>query len=247
MTRHATPKSTGFDLNVSQPTQQESLDQSCKANSGVAAPSTSDLLAALSAAVAASAPDVLASLSQGSSYSSGDDKTKMPSVQTATDANSHNKLAQIFSSAGNGRPPLDSSNLPRQETRQILPLQLFGSAEDDSPPKLASSVKYFSSESSNPMEDRSPSSSPPMAQKLFPLHSATERKHERMSVCREHDGAVEASTSRGWTTPLELFNKDSERRAESGVVHSLPYQGGYTSSSVSDHSPSSSNSDAQVT
>lgn len=96
------------------------------------------------------------------------------------------------------------------------------------------------------MEDRSPSSSPPMGQKLFPLHSATGRKHEKMSVCWEDNGAVEASTSRGWGMPLELF-KESERRVDDRVVHSLPYQGGYTSSSVSDHSPSSSNSDAQVT
>lgn len=239
LTKNAAPKSPGFDLNVSQPAQQESFEQTCKANGNPTAPSTTDLLAVLSAALAASASGVLASLSQGSSYSSGDDGTKLPSVETATDANSHSKPTQIFPSAG--KPPLDSSNRLRQEPRQILPLQLFGSAEDDSPPKLASSVKYFSSESSNPMEDRSPSSSPPMAQKLFPLHSASEKKHERMSVCWEDDGAAETSTSRGWTAPLDLF-KDPERRVENGVIS---YQGGYTSSSVSDHSPSSSNSDAQ--
>ncbi|XP_020268251.1 squamosa promoter-binding-like protein 15 isoform X2 [Asparagus officinalis] len=243
LSKNAAPKLTGFDLNVSQPAQ-ESIDQSCKTNANQTAPSTTDLLAVLSSALAASASDVLASLSQGSSYSSGDDKTKMPSVETATDANSHSKPAQNFPSVGNGRPPLDSSHRPRQEPKQTLPLQLFGSAEEDSPPKFASSVKYFSSESSNPMDERSPSSSPPVAQKLFPLHSAAERKHERMSVCWEDDGAVDASTSHRWSTPLELF-KESERQAENGVVHSIPYQGGYTSSSVSDHSPSSSNSDAQ--
>ncbi|XP_020266067.1 squamosa promoter-binding-like protein 15, partial [Asparagus officinalis] len=244
LSKNTSPKSTGFDLNISQPIQEESRDLSCTENGNLTALSTIDLLAVLSAALAVSSPDVLVSLSQGSNYSGGGDKTKMPSVETAADANSHSRPAQTFTSSGNRLPPLDSSNRSRQEARQTLPLQLFGSAEDDSPPKLASSVKYFSSVSSNPMEDRSPSCSPPVAQKVFPLHSATERKHERMSVCLEDDGAVERSMSREWTTPLELF-KESERRVENGVVHSLPYQGGYASSSVSDHSPSSTNSDAQ--
>lgn len=244
LTKNVAPKSTGFDLNVSQPDQPELFDQPCKANGNVAAPSTTDLLTVLSAALAAAAPDVLASLSQGSTYSNGDDKTKQPSVEISADANSHSKPTQMFPFVGSGRPPLSSSNRPRQEPTQNFPLQLFGSADGDSPPKVASPVKYFSSESSNPMEDRSPSASPPMAQKLFPLHSATEKENERMSVCWEDSCVAEASTNRGWTTPLDLF-KESERRVENGVVHSIPYQGGYTSSSVSDQSPSSSNSDAQ--
>ncbi|KAJ6809285.1 squamosa promoter-binding-like protein 15 isoform X2 [Iris pallida] len=243
--KDAAPKSRGFDLNVSQAPEQGAFEQLCKANGDLlTAPSTKELLTVVSAALAASAPDVLASLSQASSYSSGDDKTRMPSVETTTDANSHSMRHQVFSSGGDGRPPLQTCNYQNQvqEVRQTLPLQLFGSAEDDSSPKVASSVKYFSSESSNPMEDRSPSSSPPVAQKLFPLYSSTERKNERMAVCWE-DTAVEASTSRGWSTPLDLF-KESERRVDNGMVHNSPYQAGYTSS-VSDHSPSSSNSDAR--
>ncbi|CBI40788.3 unnamed protein product, partial [Vitis vinifera] len=67
-------------------------------------------------------------------------------------------------------------------------------------PMEDSDCQYFSSDSSNPMEERSPSSSPPVVQKLG---------------------------------------------ADNGAVQSFPYQAGYTSSSGSDHSPSSLNSDAQ--
>ncbi|KAJ6799892.1 squamosa promoter-binding-like protein 15 isoform X2 [Iris pallida] len=241
--KDSAPKSCGFDLNVSQDAEHGSFENPCKANGKLlTAPSTADLLTVLSAALAASAPDVLASLSQASSNSSGDDKSRLPSAEITADGNSHSKQPRIFS-VGDTCSPLQPSGHQIQEARQTLPLQLFGSAEDDSPPKLASSVKYFSSSSSNPMEGRSPSSSPPVAQKLFPLHSATERTHESISVCRE-EAAVEASTSHGWSTPFNLF-KESERRVDNGVGHSSPYQAGYTSSCVSDHSPSSSNSDTQ--
>ncbi|KAJ6833085.1 squamosa promoter-binding-like protein 15 isoform X2 [Iris pallida] len=239
--KDSAPKSCGFDLNVSQDAEHGSFEKPCKTNGHLlTASSTMDLLTVVSAALAASAPDFLASLSQASSYSSGDGKSKLPSVETTADANSHSKQPQIFSSVGGS--PLQPSGHQVQEARQSLPLQLFGSAEDGSPPKLASSLKYFSSSSSNPMEDRSPSSSPPVAQKLSPPHS-TARQHEPMSVCWE-EAAIEASTSHGWTTPLDLF-KESNRRVDNGVGHSSPYQAGYTSSCVSDHSPSSSNSDAQ--
>nr|XP_029122793.1 squamosa promoter-binding-like protein 15 isoform X2 [Elaeis guineensis] len=144
-----------------------------------------------------------------------------------------------------GQYPTEVPDQPVQEARPSLPLQLFGPAEDDSPPKLGSAIKYLSSESSNPMEERSPSSSPPVTQKLFPLHSAEESmKHARMSNCREDNATVELSTSHGWNAPFELF-KDSQRRVDNGIVQNHPYQAGYTSSSGSDHSPSSSNSDAQ--
>ncbi|MFS7937510.1 hypothetical protein Hanom_Chr05g00428411 [Helianthus anomalus] len=44
------------------------------------------------------------------------------------------------------------------DTPVNLQLQLFSSSpENDSPPKLASSRKYFSSDSSNPTEEHSPS------------------------------------------------------------------------------------------
>nr|CAB3483467.1 unnamed protein product [Digitaria exilis] len=72
-------------------------------------------------------------------------------------------------------PPIpDKQNLTDQETRPYLSLQLFGSAEEDIPPKMDSANKYLSSESSNPMDERSPSSSPPITHKFFPIHSVDE-------------------------------------------------------------------------
>lgn len=215
ISNNSSQKSTGLDLNVA--LSQECVDQSCKTNEHPTAASTVDLLKVLSAAV--SNPNALTSLSQGSSFSSGDDKAK-----TSTDANMTMK-----------QPP-----------KQNFPLQLFGSGEDTSPPNFAASVKYFSSECSNPMEDGSPSCSPPAVQKLFPIHSTIHEKHERMSVFREDDdNMVELSTSQEWNTRLELFN-ESNRRAQNNAGHNNPYQGGgYASSSLSNHSPSSSSSDAQ--
>ncbi|KAJ0987136.1 hypothetical protein J5N97_005492 [Dioscorea zingiberensis] len=240
-----------FDLNVAQVSQQVPSEPPQR-NEGIpAASSTMDLLAVLSTALAASAPHALASLSQGSSVVSGDNKAKIRCADSSADVISQKKLLQMFPPVGQGisscatKSTLEACKPPAQEARSSLTFQLFNSAEDDSPPKFGSSRKYLSSESSNPMEERSPSSSPPVAQKLFPLHSATESmKHKRMASSREDNMALEASVSYGWRTPLELF-KESERQVENGAVRSHLYHTSYTSSSGSDHSPSSSNSDAQ--
>lgn len=208
------PKEMGFDLNIS---QQEPPEQSCKTNENQPPESVPDLL------------NILTSFSQNSSYISGDDKTKLQSIETTGDANSHSKTTHSSPSNGNGRPPL---------AKRTAPFKLFGSSGDDSPPNLASSVIYVSSESSNPMEDRSPSCSPPMQKKLFPLNSSSKQ------VWEYNNGTNEASIGQGWVAPHDFF-KDAERRIENTGIHSVTHQGGYASSSVSDHSPSSSNSDAQ--
>ncbi|XP_020266970.1 squamosa promoter-binding-like protein 15 [Asparagus officinalis] len=133
---------------------------------------------------------------------------------------------------------------PVEKARQSLPLQLFSSVEDGTLPKLGSTRKYVSSECSNLIDGRSPSSSPPVAQRLFPLHSESgSMQHESMSIC-PGNSPVEAITSRRHIVPLDLF-KESERLDDSGALQSPPFQAGYTSSSGSDRSPSSSNSDGQ--
>ncbi|XP_010927295.2 squamosa promoter-binding-like protein 15 isoform X1 [Elaeis guineensis] len=224
------PVSGGFDLNVSQATQQGSFEQSPKGSENPAAPSTRNLLAVVSAALTASAPEAIASLSQGSSDSSGNDKAKLQCAEPATDVNSRSKPIQTFPSAGVvrtnciSRSPIEVPEQPVHEAWPSLPLQLFGPAEGDSAPKMGSVIKYLSSERSNPMEES--------------------MKHARMSNCREDNATVELSTGRGWNATLELF-KDPQRRLENGAVQKHPYQAGYTSSSGSDHSPSSSNSDTQ--
>ena len=238
----------GFDLNVSQVSEQPSLEHPTKINGN---PLTMDLLSVLSAAVGTSAPDALATLSQASSDSSGDDKTKITCAEPLADIISHNQSTSIFSSVGSARnrctlqTQFDISKDPVEKAWPTLPLQLFSSAENDSPPKLGSTRKYISFESSNPMDDRSPSCSPPVAQKFFPLHSVTESmKHERMLICKDN-APVETRENHGRIAPFDFF-KESERRVGNGAVQSLPCQAGYTSSSGSDHSPSSSNSDGQV-
>ncbi|KAK1306063.1 Squamosa promoter-binding-like protein 15 [Acorus calamus] len=227
---NSVPPPGNLDLNVSQ-ASQVSTNNSSKVSGNPTAPSTMDLLAVLSAA----APTALAALSQGNSDSGDDDKTKI-NFLLPTHALS---VPEKRSSSGGAECP--------QEVQASLALQLFSSsAEDDSPPMLGSSVKYFSSESSNPMEERSPSSSPPIEQKLFPLHSMSEAaRYETVSIFREDNAIVEASTSRGGVSPLELFKNSSQRAENSGVQHLQSFPAGYTSSSGSDHSPSSSNSDQQ--
>ncbi|XP_058073325.1 squamosa promoter-binding-like protein 15 isoform X2 [Magnolia sinica] len=245
------PVPGSLDLNISN-TSQASSEHPYHTNGNPSATSTVDLLAVLSAALAAASPDALAILRRGISDSCGDDKSKVNFLERPADIDLQKKPSSAFPSAGaemsnsSFRSPLEVSDCPAQEPRTSLPLQLFSSSpEDDSPPKLGSARKYFSSDSSNPMEERSPSSSP-VEQKLFPLHSATEiMKPERMSICREDNATIESSTSRGWSSGLELFKRPNGRAENGGAASNLLYQAGYTSSSGSDHSPSSSNSDCQ--
>ncbi|RZC54791.1 hypothetical protein C5167_013642 [Papaver somniferum] len=246
VTRNSLPGN--FDLNVSQEVSSEHQNK-MTGGRNTSAPSTMDMLTVLST-LAASSPDALAFLSQRSSISSENDKTKVNCLEKAADQNLPRQPVPGFSSAGGERSstsyqsPVEVSDGHAQGTQPSLQLQLFSSSpENDSPPKMGSAYKYFSSDSSNPME--SPSSSPPVVQKFFPMQTTSEiMKHERMSISGEDNGAVEASTTRGWSSPLELF-KGPKGRVEDRSIQNLPYQGGYASSSGSDHSPSSSNSDAQ--
>ncbi|XP_068647240.1 squamosa promoter-binding-like protein 15 [Aristolochia californica] len=239
-----------FDLNLSHSVQASS-EHPVKANENTTPPSTADLLAVFSAALSASSPDVLAILSQGGKEIGAEDRRKQNGLDKDNGFIAQKKLSAGFAPIGVDRvntlfqTPAMSSESPVQETHSALPLQLFSSSPEDDSPKLATARKYFSSESSSPADERSPSSSPPIVQKLFPLHSA---KHERMSISREDSKVVnmvvEASTDRGWAPPLGLF-KSVNRRADNSTASNPPYQAGYTSSSGSDHSPSSSNSDSQ--
>ncbi|OVA00712.1 Transcription factor [Macleaya cordata] len=243
------PLPGGFDLNVS---QEVSLEHSNKVNGNIFAPSTTDLLAIFSAALKASSPDALAILSQRSSHSD-DDKPKLNCFDQVAGFHIQKNSVPGFPSVGGERSTstfqstVEVSSCQVQESRPSLPFQLFGSStEGDSPPKLGSAWKYFSSDSSSPLEERSPSSSSPVVQKLFPLRTASEiMKHESMSISGEDNGMAEVSTTRGgWNPPLELFKRPNERVSNSSIQNRAS-QPGYTSSSGSDHSPSTSNSDFQ--
>ncbi|PWZ53269.1 Squamosa promoter-binding-like protein 15 [Zea mays] len=133
-----------------------------------------------------------------------------------------------------------------QETRPYLSLQLFGSTEEDFPPKMDSMNKYLSYESSNPLDERSPSSSLPITRKFFPIHSVDEEVwHPHITDYGEDATMGEVSTNQAWLAPpLDLF-KDSERPIENGSPPNPGYQSCYASTSCSDHSTSTSNSDGQ--
>ncbi|GAV65806.1 SBP domain-containing protein [Cephalotus follicularis] len=226
-------------------------DQQNKLNGNASSPSTMDLLAVLSATLAAAAPDALAMLSQKSSQSCDSEKTKLTYRDQATAPNLQKGTSTEFPSGAGEKSsschqsPVNDSDGQVQRTRANIPLQLFSSSpESDNAPNLTSSRKYFSSDSSNPMEERSPSSSP-VVQTLFPMQSATETvKPEKRAISREGNTNVNGSKPHGCILPLDLF-RGSNKAADNGSYQSSAYQAGYTSSSGSDHSPSSLNSDAQ--
>ena len=229
-----------------------SLEHQSKLNGNPSSPSTMDLLTGLSTTLATAAPDALTMLSQKSSQSSDSEKTKMTSRDQATGSNLQKRPPLEFPSVGGARScssyhsPMEDSDGQVQEMPVNLPLQLFSSSpENDSTPKLASSRKYFSSDSSNPIEERSPSYSPPAVPKLFPMqHKKETMKPEKMLISGGVNANVVASRARDCNRPFDLF-RGSNTGGEAGSFQSFPYQAGYTSSG-SDHSPSSLNSDTQV-
>lgn len=219
-------------------------------NRDMSSPSTMDLLQVFSATLGSTVPNALSALSQGSSQSSDSDRTKLKSPDLSTGAVMHRGTVDLASvggerSSSSNQSPVEDSDCQIQETRPNLPLQLFSSSpEDDSPTKLATSRKHYSSDSSNPTEERSPLSSPPMVQKLFPMRTLKEAiESEKMSTSTEINGSIEL-TRNVPTVPLELF-RDSDKGPDCGLYQSSPYQTGYTSSSGSDLSPSSLTLDSQ--
>nr|AQQ11820.1 squamosa-promoter binding protein-like protein [Bambusa multiplex] len=237
------------DLNASHGQQQDSVQKVTNGIDKQTVP-TMDLLAVLSTALAASTPETNTSQSQGSSDSSGNNKSKSHSTEPASVVNSHEKSIRVFPAAGMIRSNNTQEGPPeiykQSDGEPYLSLQLFGSTEEDIPPKMDTANKYLSSESSNPLDERSPSSSPPITHKFFPIRSvAKDIRHPHIADYGEDVGTVEVSTSRAWCAPpLELF-KDSERPIENGSPPNPTYQTCYASTSCSDHSPSTSNSDGQ--
>lgn len=238
------PPSEVIDLNASHGQQQISVQKATKVIDKQTVPSTMDLLTVLSGALGASTPETNTSQSQGSSDSSGNNKSKSHSTEPACVVNSHEKSIRSFPAAGMLRSN-STHGSPDRDNHPFLSLQLFGNTVDI-PAKMDTTNKYLSSESSNPMDERSPSSSPPITHTFFPTRSVNEgARHPRIADYGEDAATVENSATRGWCAPpLELF-KDSERPTENGSPPNPTYQSCYASTSGSDHSPSTSNSDGQ--
>ncbi|KAJ8747436.1 hypothetical protein K2173_007341 [Erythroxylum novogranatense] len=218
----------------------------------VSSSSATNLLNALSTTLPAPAPNSVAILPERSSQSSDSEKSKLTSSDQLTDLHQRKRPPLGFPSAvgertsGCYRSPAEDSDFRTPEVRPALPLQLFSSSpENDSTVKQASSGKYFSSDSSNPIEERSPSASPPFVQKLFPLHSnAGTIKSEKTSIHGKASIDIEGTEPQVSALPLELF-RGPTRGNGNDAFQSLPLRDGYASSSGSDHSPPSQSSEAQ--
>ncbi|RZS06049.1 hypothetical protein BHM03_00036642 [Ensete ventricosum] len=148
-----------------------------------------------------------------------EESTKATGNENATSATT-NLLTVLLAALAASAPDAPASlSQTVQQVCPSLPLQLFGPADDGSPPELGYAIKYLS-ESSNHAKERCPSSSPPVTKKLFPLHSTLESvKYARALECREENAIVELSTSHGRSAPIELF-MGSETQAENRVLTS---------------------------
>ncbi|XP_013585827.1 PREDICTED: squamosa promoter-binding-like protein 14 [Brassica oleracea var. oleracea] len=200
-------------------------------------PSTMDLLAVLSETLGSSSPDTLAILSQGGFGTKENDKAKLSSYDHVATTNVEKRTVGGERSSSSNQSPSQDSDSHAQDTRSSLSLQLFTSSPEDESrrPAVASSRKYYSSASSNPVEDRSPSSSPVM-QELFPLQRSPETMRSK-----NHNNTSPVRT--GGCLPLDLFGT-SNRGAANPNFKGFGQQCGYASSG-SDYSPPSLNSDAQ--
>lgn len=257
--------SQGFDLNIAQSIQSPRADIP-KANGNPSAGLTAELLAILSALTGPS-HDALAllrnSLATNLNANLKPQHQTLPppapapapaAAQKPQERDIQNQKTNLILDSGANNRKINASaqdnSLPSH-----LPLRLFNSLEEDNPPANAFTRKYFSSDSSNPTE-RSPSSSPPVVQNLFPLHSGDEsRENDCVSVCKEDNLMLETSPSNDRCSAYNLSKLESKVQHQnfmSRLLHQSSesrcavVQPGYTSSSSgSDQSPASSNSESQ--
>ncbi|XP_052201898.1 squamosa promoter-binding-like protein 14 [Diospyros lotus] len=231
--------------------EQASSDNHSRLNGNMSFPPTKDLLAVMSTTLPASPPDPPAVLSEGNNQDVDTDKFKLACRDQALNIHTRKEVAPEFPSAGGEsssstyQSPVEDSVYQVQHSGANLPLQLFGSSpEDNHPTKLGRSRKYFSSDSSNPIEETSHSSSPTVVQQLFPMQTTREVDAERISTGGEVSGNIEGSNTNRCFASLELFGRPN-KGASNVSFKGLPYQAGSMSSSGSDHSPSSFNADVQ--
>ncbi|KAK6160888.1 hypothetical protein DH2020_004269 [Rehmannia glutinosa] len=245
------PENLAAKLNGSVPNLISSENQNQK-NGNASSQSTMDLLAVLSAT--RGAPSSVASEihSQPSTEGSDSEKSKSTCGDRAACLNLHRGPMMEFSTVTGERSsmsyhsPMEEVDCHVQESSPSLQLQLFSSSpEDNSARKLPLGRNYISSSSSNPSKEISPLSSPPVVHDLFPMRTSRETMKDDHLSNREGEIAfVKSTMSNGCSTSLQLFGGPIHA-AENGSIQSSPHRAGYTSSSGSDHSPSSLNSDAQ--
>ncbi|KAG6434896.1 hypothetical protein SASPL_106540 [Salvia splendens] len=221
-------------------------------SANASSPSTMDLLAGLSGAPGMPS-DALEIQSQPSKDKSEFEKSKSPDVDNAARLDTQKGSVVEFpsvvgewSSTSCHHSPMEEVDCHVPETSPSLDLQLFSSSpEDNSSRKLPLNASYPSSNSSNPSQDISPTSSPPLVRDLFPMQTSRETmRSNHFSNSEDELARAKSTISNGCSTSLCLFG-GSIQPVENASIQSSPYQAGYTSSSGNDHSPSSLNSDAQ--
>lgn len=217
------PANLAAKLNGSNP-YHISLENQNQINGNASSASTMNLLAVLSATAGRPSSDVFGTQSQPSSEGSDSEKSKSPCLDKH-----------------------GGSTMKFQETLLSLPFKLFSpSPEDYRPTELPSNRNFLSSSSSYPFDERSPLSLPPVVHNLFPMQTSRDPdKDDHLSNNEGGNACMEATTIKGCSTSLQLFGA-SISGTEDVLAHTSPNRVGYTSSSMSDHSPSSQNSDAQV-
>lgn len=217
------PANVAAKLNGSNMNHISSENQN-QINGNASSASTMDLLAVLSATANSTSSGVLETHSQPSTEGRDSEKSKSASLDNH-----------------------GGSTMEFQETSPHVPYKLFSSSpEDHRPTKMASERYLFSSGSSCPSDERSPLSSPPVVYDLFPMQ--TSREADKIDSPSNSEGDItymEASTANRCSASFQLFGA-SISGTEDVPVPTCLYGAGYTSSSVSDRSPSSQNSDSQV-
>lgn len=211
------------------PTSQMSLDN-ILLNSSASSQSTKDLLAVLSQRNI-----------QGSSANKNSKSSYHP--DQALDSTVQKSPATGWGgerSSSSYQSPCEDADSLIQGRPSNVPLQLFSSSPEGNSPLTG---RIYSSDSSNPMDESSPSSSPPVEQSLFPMHPYRETELGRASSnsLKINNNAIFEKSRTGYVkTSLDLFG-ESITASESGLYH----QGEHTTSSGSDHSPSSLTSESK--
>eukprot|EP00252_Welwitschia_mirabilis_P019937 TRINITY_DN4755_c0_g1_i2.p1 TRINITY_DN4755_c0_g1~~TRINITY_DN4755_c0_g1_i2.p1 ORF type:complete len:838 (-),score=118.43 TRINITY_DN4755_c0_g1_i2:539-3052(-) len=227
--------SQSFDLNVIQNAQTSLSEVSKPTTNHQHATLTTELLSILSA-LSGSSPDLLSLLKNSLAVASFDAnlKTQSQCAPVSTKSQDQTQKSKFVFASG-------TTNKTECAAPTSLPFQLFGSCNDSLNATNGLSHKHVSSGSNSPVEDVSPSSSPAIVQKLFPLHSRVGRRDN------------EDSSPSDERCPQSDFAKAANKQAKMGSRPTHPLsegrspilQTGYTSSSGSDQSPASSNSDSQ--
>lgn len=193
------------------------------------------------------APDALTNPSQRSKLGSDSEKTKSADVYhpDAFILRKHSTYDFIGRgrSSNNCASPAENSKNQVHDTQVNIPLQLFFSSPEDinSPPKVAESSKYFSSDSSNQNEVKTPSSSPGV--QLFPVNPSKEAVNHK-NIPHETNAEVPAEKIPCSTLPFDLFGV-SNKGVGVDYFRGFQNQAGYASID-SEYSPLSSTCGAQV-